>query len=65
MEGLEYSDLDFGAYLAGMFFASACIAGAMGVFTVIKSIKAVGPPLIIVVAMVVYLWWSGELANYI
>lgn len=65
MEGIQFSDLDFGAYLAGMFFASACIAGAMGVFTFIKSIKAIGPPLFVAVAMVAYLWWSGELARFI
>lgn len=60
MDYSHFNPIDFGGYLAGMFFAGTCIMGGYGVIVGIRSIKGIGVPLGIAGAMGTYLWWSGE-----
>ena len=60
MDYTDFNPIDFGSYLAGMFFAGAFIMAGYGIIVGIKSIKGIGPPLAIAGAMGTYLWWSGE-----
>ena len=60
----DFTVLDFGGYLYGMFFAGAFIMGVYGIFAGIHAIKGIKVPLAIAGMMACYLWWSGELSYF-
>ena len=63
MDGANFQEIDFAAYLFGMFFSGGFMMAAYGVFAAIKSVKGSEIPVAIVALMLGYLWWSGENIN--
>ena len=63
MDGTNFSFLDPGAYIQGIFFASAFIMGAYGAWAGVKSVKGLEIPLAILGLVGGYMWWTGEDIN--
>ena len=63
MDGVNYSFMDIGAYIQGIFFAAAFIMTSYGAWAGLKSVKGIEIPLGIVGLIGGYLWWTGEDIN--